>query len=97
MMVYPSINEEMETRNIKSKYSLVIITAKRARDIVTNGQTFTECSSNKPVSIAINEIYENKVSFKSTDSEPKPVGEFVLFKDDETVVIEPEAVLSNED
>ena len=81
MMVYPSVNEVMEARNIKSKYSLVIITAKRARDIVQTGQTFTECSSSKPVSIAINEIHENKVSFKSTDK--KPVVEFLSFKDEE--------------
>lgn len=83
MMVYPSINEVMEARNIKSKYSLVIITAKRARDIVQTGQTFTECASSKPVSIAINEIHENKVSFKSTETNEKPVAEFVLFKDEE--------------
>ena len=37
MMVYPSVNEVMEARDIKSKYSLVIITAKRARDIVQTG------------------------------------------------------------
>lgn len=82
MMVYPSVNEVMEARDIKSKYSLVIITAKRARDIVQTGQTFTECTSSKPVSIAINEIHENKVSFKSTEVE-KPVVEFLSFKDDE--------------
>lgn len=81
-MVYPSVNEVMEARDIKSKYSLVIITAKRARDIVQTGQTFTECTSSKPVSIAINEIHENKVSFKSTEVE-KPVVEFLSFKDDE--------------
>ena len=37
MMVEPSVNEVMELRNIKSKYSLVIIAAKRARDIVLAG------------------------------------------------------------
>lgn len=86
MMVYPSVNEVMELRNIKSKYSLAIITAKRARDIVQTGQTFTECGSSKPVSIAINEIYENKVSFKSKEdtAEEKPVVDFLTFDDEET-------------
>lgn len=85
MMVYPSVNEVMETRNIKSKYSLAIITAKRARDIVQTGQTFTECGSSKPVSIAINEIYENKVSFKTREAaEEKPVVDFISFSEEET-------------
>lgn len=83
MMVYPSVNEVMEIRNIKSKYSLAIITAKRARDIVQTGQTFTECESSKPVSIAINEIYENKVSFKTREEaqEEKPVVDFITFEE----------------
>ncbi len=65
MMIYPSINKLMQ--KVDSKYSLVIATAKRAREIVQTGVTFTECDSDKPVTIAINEIYENKVSFKNPD------------------------------
>lgn len=83
MIVNPSVDEVMNLRNIKSKYSLVIITAKRAREIVVTGQAFTECDSDKPVSIAINEIHENKVSFKSTDESEKPMSGFVLLTDRE--------------
>ena len=85
MMVEPSVNEVMELRNIKSKYSLVIIAAKRARDIVQTGVTFSDCGSTKPVSVALNEIYENKVSFKFKDEAEKPSGEFVLFKSDDSI------------
>lgn len=85
MMVEPSVNEVMDLRNIKSKYSLVIITAKRARDIVSTGVTFSDCDSIKPVSVALNEIYENKVSFKFKDEQEKPNPEFVLFKSDDTI------------
>ena len=79
MMVYPSVNEVMDLRDIKSKYSLVIIVAKRAREIVESGVSFTECESNKPVSIAVNEIFENKVSFrtKSADKNDGPYAVFV--------------------
>ena len=85
MMVEPSVNEVMELRNIKSKYSLVIITAKRARDIVTTGVSFSDCNSLKPVSVALNEIYENKVSFRFKDEQEKQNPEFVLFKSDDTI------------
>lgn len=82
MMVYPSVNEVMELRNIRSKYSLVIIVAKRAREIVESGVSFTECASNKPVSIAVNEIFENKVSFHTKETQ-KNDDSFVLFKSEE--------------
>ncbi len=84
MMVYPSVNEVMDLRDIKSKYSLVIIVAKRAREIVETGVSFTECESNKPVSIAVNEIFENKVSFrkKSAEKDEDPYAVFTADKNE---------------
>ena len=67
MMVSPSVDEVMNARNIESKYSLVIITAKRARGIQGTGVTFASCDSKNAVSVALNEIYENKVSFRTRD------------------------------
>ena len=49
MMVNPSVDEVMNARNIESKYSLVIITAKRARDIQETGVTYTSCDCEKAV------------------------------------------------
>ncbi len=63
-MIYPAIGNLME--KFKSRYSLVIGVAKRAREIYQTGVTFTECKSSKPVTVAINEIAENKVSFKES-------------------------------
>ena len=83
MMVSPSVDEVMNARNITSKYSLVIITAKRARDIQETGVTFANCDSQKPVSVALNEIHENKVTFRKK-SDIKPVSEFMVFKDEIT-------------
>ena len=66
-MIYPSINEIMKTKHINSKYTLVVATAKRAREINQTKVTFTECKSDKAVTIALHEIYENKINFKSAD------------------------------
>lgn len=66
-MLKPSATELMKAKKIDSRYTLVIATAKRAREIFATGVTFTETNSDKPVSIAVNEIYENKVTL----SKPK--------------------------
>lgn len=65
MIIYPPIDELM--KKVDSKYTLVVATAKRAREIQKSGIVFTECVSDKPVTIAINEINENKVTFASPD------------------------------
>lgn len=66
-MIYPAINDIMKAKNIDSKYTLVVATAKRAREINQTNVTFTECKSDKAVTIALHEIYENKVNFKMKD------------------------------
>ncbi len=66
-MIYPAINDIMKAKNIDSKYTLVVATAKRAREINLTKVTFTECKSDKAVTIALHEIYENKVNFKTKE------------------------------
>ena len=67
MMLKPSASELMKSKKIDSKYTLVIATAKRAREIYNKkDNVFVECKSDKPVSIAVNEIAENKVTLKTT-------------------------------
>jgi len=65
MIINPPIDDLM--KKVDSKYTLVVATAKRARDIQKTGIVFTECDSDKPVTIAINEINENKVTFSVPD------------------------------
>lgn len=64
MMLYPSINDLRSKTD--SKYTLVILAAKRARDI-TNG-TPTLVEDNDPqdtsVSIATREIASDKITYK---------------------------------
>ena len=54
-MLYPEISKLMETEGIDSRYSLVIATAKRARQIATDSK------EDKVVSRAIDEIAEGKI------------------------------------
>lgn len=63
-MIEPSINELLE--KVDSRYTLVIVTAKRARQLVNGVQKLTNTESDKPVTIAINEINEGKVTFTRT-------------------------------
>ena len=60
-MLYPSINEL--SKKADSRYSLVMLTAKRARQIVDGSKPYIETDSNKPVSIAIEEIYQDKIYY----------------------------------
>lgn len=58
------INKEGEDNSVTgSRYSIVIAAAKRARQIVANSEPMVEFNKdNKPVSIAVNEIFEGKLS-----------------------------------
>jgi len=63
-MIEPSINSLMN--RVDSRYTLVVATAKRARQLTDGAQKLTNCSSDKPVTIAVNEINEGKISYIRT-------------------------------
>ncbi|MDR7869885.1 MAG: DNA-directed RNA polymerase subunit omega [Tissierellaceae bacterium] len=48
-----------------SRYTLVMLTAKRARQIVEGNEPLVETESTKPVTIAIEEIVAEKVTYKN--------------------------------
>jgi len=58
-MIDPPINEMLKV--INCKYSLAVAVAKRSRQIITKSPVLTEYKSNKPVTLAVHEIYEGKV------------------------------------
>ena len=60
-MLYPSINK-IRTK-VDSRYTLVILAAKRARDIIEGMPKLTEADVEKPVSIAANEIAEDLITY----------------------------------
>lgn len=64
MLVEPSITDLLE--KVDSRYTLVIETAKRAREIVEGDEPLVECESKNPVTIAAYEVVEDKVTYSKT-------------------------------
>jgi DNA-directed RNA polymerase subunit omega len=63
-MIEPSIGELM--KRVDSRYTLVVESAKRARQLSEGAHKLTKCASEKPVTIAVNEIYEDKITYVRT-------------------------------
>ncbi|SHE88790.1 DNA-directed RNA polymerase subunit omega [Clostridium fallax] len=61
-MINPSIVELL--KKVDNRYSLVIVTSKRARQIIDGAETFVKVDSNKPLTIAINEVNEGFVDYE---------------------------------
>lgn len=59
MMIYPPITELVEKTG--SRYTLVLEAAKRARQLSEGAAPLVESDSGKEVTIATDEIYENKL------------------------------------
>ena len=79
-MLHPSYTELMEKINkegetgeepvINSRYSIVIATSKRAREIIAGDEPLIEGTKGmKPLSIAVEELYEGKIKIISDDEE----------------------------
>lgn len=69
-MIYPTLSSLME--KVDSKYTLVVAVSKRARQLVDGQPKLTNVESNKPVTIAINEINENKIIYERSKPEKQP-------------------------
>lgn len=65
-MIFPSLSDLM--KNMDSKYTLVVTVAKRARQLVDGASKLVKCNADKPVTIAINEVYEEKITYVRTKS-----------------------------
>ena len=59
MMVKPSVQELLE--KVDNRYRLVIVTAKRARQIASGDICMTRVKEKSPVTLAANEVAEGKV------------------------------------
>jgi len=66
MMLYPLINSLLE--KVDNKFTLCILVGKRARQLVNGAHRLSNCSSNKPVTIAINEVNEDMITYVRTKS-----------------------------
>lgn len=63
-MIHPSL--DVLVTKVDSKYTLVVLTAKRAREIMSGDQPLAESKSNKPVTVALEEVAQSKVAFERT-------------------------------
>ena len=62
MLLYPSV--DLLKTKVDSKYTLVIMAAKRARDIMDGKSMLVDIDTDKPVSVATAEIADNLISYK---------------------------------
>ncbi|MBE5967522.1 MAG: DNA-directed RNA polymerase subunit omega [Lachnospiraceae bacterium] len=76
-MLHPSYTDLMQVVNsevepgeqpvVNSRYSIVLATAKRARQLIDGATPLVEVESKKPLSIAVEELYESKVKIVTDD------------------------------
>ena len=66
-MIYPSIDLLME--KVDSKYSLVVMSARRARDLLDGEKSPLETNSQKYVGVALEEIAADVLA--AEDAKPK--------------------------
>ena len=63
MMLYPAIGELEKVT--KSRYALVTITAKRARQLTAGSVRRVKVDTNKNVTVAVHEIAQDKVTYEN--------------------------------
>ena len=79
MMIHPSYQELMSRVNkestedgspvVTSRYSIVLATSKRARQINSGGNAPDMASAGKALSIAVDELYNGKVKIVSNNTD----------------------------
>lgn len=93
MKVVNSEVEEGEQPVVNSRYSIVIATAKRARQIIDGSEPLVDGTGKKPLSIAIEELNESKVKIVSEAPTELPAVEEVpeaIVDDDPSLAFETE-------
>ena len=78
-MLHPSYTDLMEVVNsevepgeqpvVQSRYSIVIATSKRARQIIAGEEPLVKNRGQKPLSIAVEELYNSKVKIVGDEEE----------------------------
>ena len=59
--------EEGEDPVVSSRYSIVMATSKRARQIIAGDEGLVECKGKKPLSVAVEELTQGKVKITSEE------------------------------
>ena len=71
MMLYPAMNKL--TSNVPNRYLLVNVVARRARQIAQEAEDSGEKMDVKPVTLAIHEVADGKISAAAAEVEIKDV------------------------
>ncbi len=66
-MINPSIVDLLG--KVDNRYSLVIITSKRARQIIDGSEAYVTVPSNKPLTVAINEVNDGFVKYENIEDD----------------------------
>ena len=63
MLIQPTLESLM--KKVDSKYTLVTLAAKRARELTDGDAPFVDVNTNKVVSVAMEEINEGKIKYET--------------------------------
>lgn len=63
-MINPSLDELL--KKVDSKYTLAVFAAKRAREIIDGDAALVSSASNRPVTVALEEIVQGKLVYRRT-------------------------------
>ena len=67
MLLYPPIDEIKLKAD--SRYTLVVMAAKRARDLVAEKPPLVDINNHVPISIAAEEIVEGEITYKRPEKD----------------------------
>lgn len=80
-MLHPSYTDLMKTINseveegdtpvVNSRYSIVLATAKRARQLIAGEEAYVDSRGKKPLSIAVEEVSKGFVTIEPEAAEPE--------------------------
>lgn len=72
MLVEPNIDVMLhdQEKGLKNKFVLVTLALKRARQLNDGSPPLVDVEARKPVTMALHEIYHNKVRIRDTEAEP---------------------------
>lgn len=78
-MLHPSYTDLMKVVNsdveageepvVSSRYSIVMATSRRARQIIAGDEPFIEADGKKPLSIAVEELNQSKIKILNEEEE----------------------------
>ena len=62
-MINPSIVELLE--KVDNRYTLVVMTSKRARQLIDGEKPLVAVEKGKPLTVAIDEVYSNAITYET--------------------------------